>query len=342
MSTGLLDRRVGPGAAGRGVGIRHPHPASTCWIQCPLAWRLRYIDGIRTPTNAQLVRWQGAVHAILERWYRHRQLGVAVTPGDIIRRLGDSWDQTAAEEDMQFASADEEAALKRQVADLVTAYLAYVPADEPRPLAVETAVEAPLVDPMTGEDLGIPLVGIMDLVLDAPAGPVIATLRRRRGVPSRWRSSTRSSLPPTPTCSGSCAQQQEAGLEIRSLVKTKVPEGGVPRLSGPHGAAFPAAICANKGVPRRARRRPVQLQAGVRVRVLRLPGNSLPRLAMVTNTLSTRQPSVEHFLRIVLGLVVLGITASLWGGSVLPLLVVGAVIWTLWRFFCGFSGGGKR
>ena len=47
----------------------------------------------------------------------------------------------------------------------MTAYLAQAPEDE-KPLAVETAVEAPLVDPMTGENLGIPLLGIMDLVLD--------------------------------------------------------------------------------------------------------------------------------------------------------------------------------
>jgi hypothetical protein len=62
----------------------------------------------------------------------------------------------AAEEDMQFASADEEDGLKRQIADLVTAYIAYMPADEARPLAVETSLEAPLVDPMTGEDLATP------------------------------------------------------------------------------------------------------------------------------------------------------------------------------------------
>ena len=51
---------------------------------------------------------------------------------------------------------------------------------------------------------------------------------------------------------------------------------------------------------------------------------------------------MESFIKLVLGLLVLGVTASLLGGSVLPLLVVGAVIWTVWHFFCGLSGGGKR
>jgi hypothetical protein len=37
---------------------------------------------------------------------------------------------------------------------------------------VEAALESPLVDPMTGEDLGIHLVGIVDLILDGRGGPI--------------------------------------------------------------------------------------------------------------------------------------------------------------------------
>lgn len=51
---------------------------------------------------------------------------------------------------------------------------------------------------------------------------------------------------------------------------------------------------------------------------------------------------MESFIKIVLGLITVGIAASLLGGSVLPLLVMGAVIWTVWQFFSGFSGGDKR
>ena len=47
---------------------------------------------------------------------------------------------------------------------------------------------------------------------------------------------------------------------------------------------------------------------------------------------------MESLLKMILGLIVLGVSASLWGGSLLPRLVVGAVIWTLWQFCCGFFG----
>ncbi len=83
------------------------------------------------------------------------------------------WGQAVVNEQMDFESTAEETTLRHQVADLVKAYLAQVPDDEPRPLAVEATMEVPLVDPFTGEDLGIPLLGIVDLVLDDPDGPVV-------------------------------------------------------------------------------------------------------------------------------------------------------------------------
>ena len=107
---------------------------------------------------------------------------------------------------------------------LLVAYLRQLPPDEPRPLAVETSLSHPLVDPTTGEDLGIPLVGIVDLVLPGNAGPLIADFK-----------AAASSKPPPEiqheiqlSCYSylfrSVSGQQEAGLEIRSLVKTKTPQ----------------------------------------------------------------------------------------------------------------------
>ena len=57
--------------------------------------------------------------------------------------------------------------------DLVTTYLESISEDEPLPLAVEGRWEMPVVDPVTGEDLGMPLLGIVDLVLDNPSGAQI-------------------------------------------------------------------------------------------------------------------------------------------------------------------------
>ncbi len=47
---------------------------------------------------------------------------------------------------------------------------------------------------------------------------------------------------------------------------------------------------------------------------------------------------MEQFIGLALGLLVLGIVASWLGSSILPLLVIVAVIWTVGAFMRGFSG----
>jgi len=191
------------------------------WIACPLRFKLHYLDGIKTPTTPSLFVGK-CCHSMLEVFYRHRQLGITLDVADLSRRLLESWAEMIDQEGMKFESVADEQATQKQVADLVGAYLKAIPADEPRPLAVEAALEAPLVDPATGEQLGIPLVGIVDLILDGLAGPSVID----------FKTSARSSEPLeiTHEIQLSCysylfrhvEQRQEAGLEIRSLIKTKV------------------------------------------------------------------------------------------------------------------------
>ena len=163
-----------------------------CWLKCPLAFKFTYIDGIRQPTTPSL--FLGRVcHSAMETLYRHRQLGVTLGAEEVTRRMLDGWGQAVDDEEMAFSDAAEEQASQKQAVDLVTAYIRQMPADEPKPLAVEVAVEAPLVDPLTGENLGLPMVGVMDLVLDDADGPLVCDFKTRRGAASRWKPHTRSS-----------------------------------------------------------------------------------------------------------------------------------------------------
>jgi putative RecB family exonuclease len=193
------------------------------WLACGLAFKFEYVDGLRTPTSPSLFLGR-RVHAALEIYYRHRQMGRNLDAAGLSEHTKESWDQAAADEDVAFASVAEAEALKRQAAGLVSAYLAEVPPSEPRPLAVECAVEAPLVDPETDEDFGIPLVGVMDLVLAEPDGPIVADFKTsaRSGEPleilHEIQLSAYSYLFRQRWC------RREGGLEIRSLVKTKVPK----------------------------------------------------------------------------------------------------------------------
>jgi putative RecB family exonuclease len=222
MSTVLLDRHS-PAERQGGVWVYVSPSRLSCWLACPLKFKLRYLEGLRTPTTPALFLGK-VVHGGLEIFYRHRQLGVSLDIDDLARRISDSWGQTADDEEMRFAEVAEENALQRQAIDLVAAYVRQVPADEPRPLAVEIAIESPLVDPTTGENLGIPLLGIIDLVVGGAAGPLVVD----------FKTSSRSSEPMEITHEIQLTSyawafreiqgHREAGLEIRSIIKTNTPK----------------------------------------------------------------------------------------------------------------------
>ena len=193
-----------------------------CWLSCPLKFRIRYIDRIRTPTTPALFLGK-QVHRGLEAFYRHRQLGITLVPSDVAARMEAGWDRAVAEENMTFDSTDEELTIKKQAVDLVAAYMAKVPADEPRPLAVEVTMEAPLVDPVTGEDLGIPLLGITDLVIN-DSGPVITDFKTASKSTAPSEISHEIQLTSYAYLFRCLTGEQEVGLEIRSLIKTKQPK----------------------------------------------------------------------------------------------------------------------
>jgi putative RecB family exonuclease len=193
------------------------------WLKCPLAFKLRYIDGVRTPTTPALFLGK-RVHHGLEIFYRHRQLGIQLEPGDVVRRMNDSWDAALADEEMTFNSTADAESLRAKEGDLVRAYLNHVPDDEPVPTIVETTLEAPLIDPVTGEDLGIPLLGIVDLVMGGSDGEVICDFKTAARSSAPLEISHEIQLTAYAYLFRQVAEREEAGLEIRSLVKTKTPQ----------------------------------------------------------------------------------------------------------------------
>jgi len=195
----------------------------SCWMSCPLKFKLRYIDGIRTPTTPALFLGK-VVHAGLETYYRHRQLRVTLESEEVLSRMLDSWEQAADEEGMQFDSVEQEAKLKEQASQLVAAYLRHISEDEARPKAVEITMETPLIDPATGEDLGIPLLGVVDLIAGEEGGATIIDFKTssRSGPP--FEVTHEIQLSSYAYLYRQLTGGKEAGLEIRSLVKTKTPK----------------------------------------------------------------------------------------------------------------------
>ena len=207
------------------------------WLKCPLAFRLKYIDGVEPrPSPAMFVGRM--VHKALERWYLQRQLGTPLESRELRNWLVKNWAPAREAEGVAFESAAEEEASRSQTTALVAAYLAQLPPTEPRPLAVETAITAPLVDPDSGEEFGLPLVGVVDLVLDEPAGGLIADFKTAARGGEVLETVHEIQLTSYSLLCRHKFGRPEAGLEIRSLIKTKVPRVENHRYSPRSGRHF--------------------------------------------------------------------------------------------------------
>lgn len=193
------------------------------WLRCPLAHKLTYIDRVRTPTSESQFLGQ-RVHAALAAFYRGRMLGMRLAVADCLATMHRDWDVAVAEQQTRFTCSAQERQLKQQAAGLVRAYLSQSPDEDAEFVAVDSRLEATPVDPVTGEQLPIPLAGTIDLILDTGSGPVIID----------FRTSSRSTTPLPQAHEIALAIHaylvrdhfgfKESDLQLRILIRTKVPK----------------------------------------------------------------------------------------------------------------------
>jgi putative RecB family exonuclease len=192
------------------------------WLKCPLAFRKRYIDGEQSePTPALSVG--KVVHAVIAHVYRQRMTGQLCTAEDLPKFVTDAWKMAMDTEPCYFDDDAHEDKCRCQVLDLVTAYTSSIPIHGETPIAIEQRYEVPLIDPATGEDFGIPLVGIVDLALQEEHGSVIVDLKTS-AASSFCTLQHELQLTAYAYCFREVMNRNELGSEIRQLVKTKTPK----------------------------------------------------------------------------------------------------------------------
>lgn len=223
MITAVIDKKEKLNARQGGAWAYVSASRLSLWSRCPLAWKFRYIDRIRSPTSPSLFLGK-VVQAQLEVFYRHRQLGIDLDATDLESRLDAKWATVVGEENMKFDSVLKETNLKEKASGLVAAYVQQVPEDEPLPIAVEATMEVPVVDPVTGENLGIPMLGVVDLILDNPLGATVIDFKTAANAAPLLEISHEVQLSCYSLMFRSLTGKQESSLEIRRLVKTKEPK----------------------------------------------------------------------------------------------------------------------
>ena len=192
------------------------------WLKCPTAFKLRYIDGIRTPPTQNLFLGK-RVHDGLEFFYRHRQAGVRLSDAEISGHIGRHWSAATEQEQVEFKTPDDSDKLLDKCQNLVSCYLENFGGSGETVVGVESAMDATLVDPLTGDRLGLPMVGIVDLLIETNDGPLLVDFKTaaRGGHPIEQQHEIQ--LACYAALFRELSGSVEAGLEIRSLVKTRQP-----------------------------------------------------------------------------------------------------------------------
>lgn len=193
------------------------------WLRCPLAFRRRYIDGVLTKMTPSLF-FGKVVHDVLDGIYRCAMLGAYATIDDIPGFVDDAWDRAMTSEPCDFESDEKETKSKNQAVDVVRMYLSEIDIAAEKPIAVERRYDIPLIDPLTGEDFGITLVGITDLILESETGPVIVDFKTAASASSNCELQHELQLTAYACLVRHIYGRKESSLEIRQLVKTKTPK----------------------------------------------------------------------------------------------------------------------
>ena len=198
------------------------------WLKCPLAFRKRYIDDEKTSPSPALFVGK-VVHMVIAHIYRLRSIGQICIVDDLSMLVADAWKMAMETETCYFDDEAQEEKCRYQVLDLVTAYLGSTPIQEETPYAIEKRFEIPLIDPQTGEDFGIPLVGIVDLILQEDGGTIIVDFKTS-ATSSLCELQYEIQLTAYSHIVREATEQDELRCEIRQLVKTKTPKVNVYRF----------------------------------------------------------------------------------------------------------------
>jgi hypothetical protein len=209
------------------------------WLKCPLAFKRRYIDDWKTMTSPALFVGK-VVHSVLAQVYRYRIAGHTCIVDEMPMLVADCWNHSIELEHPYFENDNDEEKARYQILGLATAYLDTIPVENERPVAIEKRYEMPLIDPLTGEDYGIPLVGIVDLIYEEECGYVVTDFKTASSS-TICEMQHEIQLTAYSYLVRSIIDQGELRSEVRQLVKTKVPKINVyrfPRRTDEHFDRF--------------------------------------------------------------------------------------------------------
>jgi putative RecB family exonuclease len=133
-----------------------------CYLGCSLQYKFRYVDKLPKPWRSAGMAFGTSIHAAIEWFHRERMAGrVPLASAAVAIFQADWYAQTV--EPLIFGKNETKELLAEKGAEMIRVYIEAA-ATAPVPSAVEERFSVALVDVETGEEIGVDLHGIIDLV----------------------------------------------------------------------------------------------------------------------------------------------------------------------------------
>jgi len=134
-----------------------------CYLACPLKYRFQYVEQLPKAFRPAGLAFGGTIHAAVEWLGRARMQGEEPRLEDLLQVFSDDWFAQNLDP-LEFSPGESKDSLERKARVMLEVYQQATTGR--RPAAVEEHFALEIADPQTGECLGIPFRGIVDLVED--------------------------------------------------------------------------------------------------------------------------------------------------------------------------------
>ena len=193
------------------------------YLMCPLAYRFQYIDRIETGVKASGLAFGTAFHCAADLLHRDMMNGGVRKPGVYHEALAESLKIECGNFDVQMKNNETQDSLIAEGGRLVDAYREYRTSHAAKLLATEQRVERELVNPVTGELLGLPFVAFVDLIEQNGRGVIVVDLKTA----GRAYSQSDADLSLQLTCYGLLVLLESGtpptGMRIDAVIRNKTP-----------------------------------------------------------------------------------------------------------------------
>jgi len=131
------------------------------YIMCSLKYRFQYIDCLPRPFKSSGLAFGSAFHSTLSWLHKEKKKGAEVSTEKLFRIFDADWYSQKVETKIKYKDGEDEMKLLNTGKEMLRLYFPFV---KGKIKGSEVPFTIPLVDPSTGDDLGINLEGFFDLI----------------------------------------------------------------------------------------------------------------------------------------------------------------------------------